>query len=130
MAISQRVREWFQDSNERRQYERMLIPVVALISNGGAPQTSAVTNVSPKGAYVRTGEQWYPGTIVSMVFRYDPFYLEVAEIAGDPEASMPMRARVRHSRKDGVGVEFVYLNQRERGRFEKFLAGAQVRGEK
>jgi hypothetical protein len=108
----------------------MKVPVVALFQNGGAPKAHPVKDVTADGAYVVTSERWYAGTIVSMMFQYDPHYTAVAHIAGEPHAAVRMRARTMRAGDDGVGVRFVYLNQQERKRFRRFLAGAQVRGQK
>ncbi len=108
----------------------MLIPLVAVYSNGGAPRPRQLKNVSLAGALLLTEDRWYPGTIVSMALQYDPYYLAVASIAGQPGDSVHVRGRVMRTGLDGVGVRFVYLNQQERRRVEEFLAGAEVRGEK
>ena len=107
----------------------MLIPVIAYYWNGAAPEGHQVKSVSPAGAYVVTSEKWYPGTIVSMMFQYDPYYLKVANIDGNPKASLTMRAKIMRVGPDGVGVKFVYLNSGERREFTKFLEGAHVREE-
>lgn len=106
----------------------MKIPLVASTSwIGGTPVSFLVKNVSPGGAYVVTTEKWYLGTIVTMSFRYDPAYLQVARIQGDEEASIQLRAKVLRAGTDGVGVKFVFVNKEEQLQFEHFLAGAQVR---
>jgi hypothetical protein len=114
---------------DRRECPRMLIPVIAYYWNGAAPEGHQVKSVSPAGAYVVTSEKWYPGTIVSMMFQYAPYYLKVADIDGNAKASLTMRAKIMRVGPDGVGVKFVYLNGAERRHFEKFLAGAHVREE-
>ena len=129
MRAVELVKSLLQEFKQRRQESRMVIRLVVLYSNGGAPRPHPVKNVTRAGAYIITEDRWYPGTIVNMVFQYDPHYLRVARIAGDPGASIRMRARLARTGEDGVGVEFVYLNRQERRHFEKFLAGAQVRGE-
>lgn len=107
----------------------MVIPVVASCSDGGEPRQFPVRDVTAVGAYVVTAERWYPGTIVTMTFRYDPSYLRVVHINGDARAAIQMRAKIMRHGTDGVGVRFLYGNQDQRREFEKFLAGGQVRGE-
>jgi hypothetical protein len=105
----------------------MTIPLVASACwVGGTPVSFAVKDVSSGGAYLVTPEKWYLGTIVTMSFRYDPAYLQVARIRGDAGASIQVRAKVLRAGAEGLGVKFVYLNKEERLRFEHFLAGAQV----
>jgi len=90
--------------------------LVAMYTNGGQAQSHKVRQVSPAGAYIVTGDRWYPGTIVNMVLR---------EPLG---ASIRMRARLTEPGEDGVGVRFVYLNSQERRRFERFLLDARPQG--
>ena len=106
----------------------MTIPLVARpCSTSDASVSFAVKDVSLGGAYLVTPQRWYPGTIVTMSFRYDSAYVQVARIQGNESASVQMRAKVLRAGPDGVGVKFVYLNKQERFRFERFLDGAQVR---
>lgn len=106
----------------------MQIPFVAFFSNGGAPKRYEVKNVTFDGAYVVTDDKWYRGTILMMTFQYDPYYLQVAPINGNAEASIRMRAKIVRPGEDGVHVRFIFLNNDEHRRFEKFLSGARVRG--
>jgi PilZ domain len=129
MLVNGHFKKWLERILDRRECPRMLIPVIAYYWNGAAPEGHQVKSISPAGAYIVTGERWYPGTIVSMMFQYDPYYLKVAAIDGDPKASLTMRAKIMRVGGDGVGVRFVYLNAQERRRFEKFLHGAHVREE-
>jgi hypothetical protein len=129
MAMWATLKRWMA-SEERRQEDRMKVPLVALFQNGGAPKPHPVKDVTAKGAYIVTNERWYAGTIVNMMLHYDPFYTQVAEIAGRPGAAIRMRARLMRSSEDGIGVQFVYLSRQERELFREFLAGAQVRGKK
>ena len=108
----------------------MTVPVMALFHTGGAPQAYPIKDMTADGAYIVTPERWYPGTIVNLVLQYDPRYTQVAEINGQPQATVRMRGRMLRAGPDGVGLEFVYLNEWERQRLREFLAGAQVRGQK
>ena len=106
----------------------MSIPLVVVYSYAGTPEAHSVKEVDREGAFVVTKDTWYPGTIVTMVFQYDPKYLQVVQIAGDPKAALEMRAKLMRFQPDGVGVRFIYLNKQERRRFKSFLEGAEVRG--
>lgn len=130
MGITSRWKSWLRYFNERRRSKRMRIPLMAIYPNGGKPGGHEVKNAGLDGAWIATAERWYPGTIVSMVLRYDPHYLEVAQIAGRPDGAMTLRARVLRLDAEGVGVEFVFLKPEERRRFARFLDGAQVKGQK
>jgi hypothetical protein len=128
--VNGRIKSWLERLVDRRECPRMLIPLIAHYWNGDAPEGHPVKSVSATGAYILTGEKWYRGTIVKMTFQYDPYYLKIAKVAGDPNAALVMRAKVVRFGPDGVGVRFVYLSKEERERFEKFLAAAKVQGER
>jgi hypothetical protein len=122
------VKRWLERLLDRRACPRIVTPLVAHYWDGGATQAHPVKNVSAEGAYILTGTRWYPGTIVDMTLQYDPHYLRVAGIAGDPNAALVFRAKVVRFGPDGVGVQFLYLSK-ERERFEKFIAEAHARAE-
>lgn len=111
-----------------RKNSPMSIPLVVVYSYAGTPEPHPVKEVDREGAFVVTKDTWYPGTIVTMVFQYDPNYLQVVQIAGNPKAALEMRAKLMRFEPDGVGVRFLYLNKQERRRFKSFLEGAEVRG--
>jgi uncharacterized membrane protein (UPF0127 family) len=96
--------------------------LIAIYADGGYPRSREIKHVTPDGAYLVTEDRWYPGTIVDMRVQYHPQYLDVARLNGHSSASIRMRARVVSHGKDGVGVDFVYLDKIERQRFKGFLA--------
>lgn len=104
----------------------MRVPLVASFWNGGAPKQCEIKRVDRSGAYLLTADRWYPGTVVVMTLHYDPYYLRVAAVAGDRDASVRARGRVVAPGPDGVEVSFVFLNDEEQERFERFLSGAEV----
>lgn len=96
--------------------------LIAVYADGGYPKHCEVKHVTPDGAFIVTEDRWYPGTIVDMRIQYHPQYLDVARLNGHSSASIRMRARVVQQTKDGVGVDFVYLDRSERQRFKQFMA--------
>ncbi len=106
----------------------MFVPVVAFWVGDDKPTPYQVRDVTSRGGFIATPQRWYPGSILMMTFRYDPYYLQATEITGNVQAAIRMRAKVVHHGNDGVGVQFIYLNDGERRTFEKFLAGGYVRG--
>jgi hypothetical protein len=100
-------------------------PIVAHFWNGGASTKYEVRSVSPSGAFILANDQWCTGTIISMTFQYDA-------PADSPAAATPpaepnfVRAKVTNTWPGVVEVEFVFLDEKERLRFKKFLAIAQA----
>ena len=122
------LRAWVRRLSGRKESGNVQIPLVAFFWNGSVPKRYEVRKVTLDSAYVVTDDKWYPGTILTMTFQYDPYYLQVAPINGNGKASLRMRAKIVDFGHDGVGVRFIFLNKDERRRFECFLSGAEVRG--
>ena len=95
--------------------------LTAIYLDGGFPRSYEIKNVTTKGAYIVTPDRWYPGTIVQMRVQYHPQYIEIARLNGHSSTSIGMRGRVVENRKDGVVVDFVYLDKQEKHRFKSFL---------
>jgi hypothetical protein len=109
----------------------MTIPVVAsTYVLGTVSRSITVKGVSPAGAFIVTNDPWYPGTVVTMSFEYDPAYLQVAHIQGREGEAISVRARVLRQGPAGAAVRFVYRDASERLQFQRFLEGALVRGTK
>jgi hypothetical protein len=124
------LKNWIRNLRNGKEPEFVKVPLVASFWNGGVSTQYAVKKVTKTGAYIVTSDKWYPGTIITMSFQYDPYYVQVAQINGYARNSLRMRAKVTRHEPDGVAVRFVYLNDRERRAFEKFLADGTVRGTK
>ena len=99
----------------------LLQQLTAIYSDGGFPRSHEIKQVTAKGAYILTEDRWYPGTIVEMRVQYHPQYIDIARLNGHSSASIGMRGKVVENEKDGVIVDFVYLDKRERHRFKNFL---------
>ncbi len=104
--------------------------LLAIYTNGGHPQMCELRDVTPAGAFLTTEERWYPGTLVSMSLLHprdeDQVLAQDADLTEltAKSDSVRMRARVVREESDGVAVEFVYLNRRERKIFDQFLSAA------
>jgi hypothetical protein len=95
--------------------------LTAIYLDGGFPRSHEITQVTPERAYIVTEDRWYPGTIVEMRVQYHPQYIDIARLNGHSSASIGMRGMVVDNGKDGVLVDFVYLDKQERHRFQTFL---------
>jgi Flp pilus assembly protein TadG len=69
------------------------------------------------GAYLRTPERWYPGTIVKIVLKSN----EAGTDAG--VQSIEVRCKVVRHGPDGVGLQFISYEPAERKGLHRFLAG-------
>jgi hypothetical protein len=95
--------------------------LVAIYSDGGFPRSHEIKQVTMDGAYILTRDRWYPGTIVDLRVQYHPQYIDIARLNGHSSASIGMRGKVVENGKDGVVVDFIYLDKQERYRFKDFL---------
>ena len=82
--------------------------------SGAAPVPRAVRDVSVLGTFILTSDKWYPGTIINLTLQRG------SQVAGN-DAALPLRSRVTAQGPDGVRVQFLYLNRREREAARKFL---------
>ena len=112
---------WIAALKDRRESERMSLPLVAYYWNGASPQACQVKAVSQEGAYIVTPDRWYMGTVLRLTVQYD----KGSSTEGSPAHAV--RAKLVRIGPDGVGVRLIYLNRRERRSFKKFLAAAQAR---
>lgn len=93
--------------------------------DGAVPVPHEVREVSTQGAYIVTSEKWYPGTIMNLSLAY-----KKQPAASNPAANLGIgvRSKVVSHGPDGVSVEFVYVNRRERQDLVKFLQSVRSRG--
>lgn len=88
---------------------------------GGTSQRGEeIRDISESGAYIYTREQWYPGTIIRVVFQSQRMHVR-DNGARTAEASICVNCRVLRHGDDGVAIEFVYRSKEERGNFRAFL---------
>ena len=119
MGIALRwLKNWISALKDRRESERMSLPVVAFYWNGATPHAYQVKSVSQVGAYIVTGDRWYVGTVLQLTLHYGD-----GSVQSSP--CQVVRAKVVRLCPDGFGVHFIYLNHVERRSFKTFLAAAQ-----
>jgi Flp pilus assembly protein TadG len=89
--------------------------------DGGAPVARDVKDISTTGAFLCTpnSEEFYPGTIVSVVLQR----ASGQESPADTSDSVHISCKVARRATDGVGVFFVFSKAAERKSLEKFLHG-------
>jgi Flp pilus assembly protein TadG len=87
--------------------------------DGGAPVARDVKDISVSGAFLCTpnSEEFYPGTIVSIVLQR----ASAQDGSAVESDSVHISCKVARRAGDGVGVRFVFGNAAERKSLEKFL---------
>ena len=87
--------------------------------DGGAPAARDVKDISATGAFLCTpnSEEFYPGTIVSVVLQR----ASVQEGPAQTSDSVHVSCKVTRRATDGVGVLFVFSKAAERKSLDKFL---------
>ena len=110
------------EREEPRRAPRMSHPeVLVYYWDGSAPEGRRIHDLSHSGAFICTPERWYLGTIIRLILQRDPTARGKDGVAA-PTASICVPARVVRHGSDGVGVEFVFRNDREEEDFRRFLA--------
>lgn len=125
-------RNWLQRwwSPDPRKAPRVKTPgLAAYYWNGASPAAHGIRDISSTGLYVVTEERWYPGTLVLMTLQRNDLDEEVAE------RSIAVQSRAVRWGPDGVGLQFVLPDEKDRRRgdgslldaagkkqFEQFLA--------
>jgi hypothetical protein len=92
--------------------------------DGGIPTARDVKDISTTGAFLNTGERWYPGTILTVTLQEESKDLETADSASS--VSLPCKV-VRHG-LDGVGVSFMFHDKQDRKALERFVRDVVVNG--
>lgn len=89
--------------------------------DGSVPEGRQIRDISASGAYIITPERWYVGTIVRLVLQgYKTTRQPDDGIVPSRSTSIPARV-VRHG-IDGIGVEFMFSNSKERKMLGDFLS--------
>jgi Flp pilus assembly protein TadG len=115
--IVDRFKEWLFQSSDRRRAERYDQPcTVAYYWDGSVPVPHELRDISLTGAYLRTPERWYLGTIVKLTLKTDQ--------PGAKTESVEVRCRVVRHAADGVGLQFISQQVSERTRLQRFLMSA------
>ena len=111
-------------SSERRMAPRQAHPpILVYYWDGSTPQKHQMRDCSLLGAFVKTEERWYIGTLVRLTLVLEGgAYSDLPEAPESESISMFAKA-VRHD-ADGVGVEFVTPHAHDRVHLREFLARA------
>ncbi len=87
--------------------------------NGAAPKAHTVRDISTTGLYLVTEERWYPGTLLLMTLQRDGQGEKTAE------RSIAVVSRAVRWGNDGVGLQFILLNEKdERKGLKNHMDGA------
>jgi hypothetical protein len=109
------------DPPEPRKASRESLPgLAAYFWTGGVSEEHGIRDVSPTGLYLFTTERWYPGTVVRMTLtdRREPTV----------ERSITVNACVVRWGNDGVALQFVLQNARDRRQGQAPLVDGMVHG--
>jgi uncharacterized protein len=126
MGIFEEIRRRLRNSADEPLPEHIAGSLVAYFWEGGAPALHAVRDLSTHGAYIVTRDTWYPGTVVQLILQCGS--IQVGSGGGAACASVLVRSNVVAQEPDGVRVQFLYLNRRERQQTVKFLETVRSRG--
>jgi hypothetical protein len=123
MGIFEASSRWLRSSALEPLQEHIAGSLVAYFWEGGVPAPHAVHDLSTHGAYIVTTEKWYSGTIVQLTLQYG-----LTPVGSGGVAALAVRSTVVAQGADGVRVQFLYLNRRERQQAVKFLETVRSRG--
>ncbi len=98
--------EWLAYLFDRRRGERHLTSNLAVYYwDGALPKAHSISDVSYTGAYLRTAERWYLGTVLMVTFQWPE--------AADVTAWITLPCEVVRHGPDGVGLKFMLSNKGE-----------------
>lgn len=122
-----KMKGWLAREEEPRRALRIPHPeILVYYWDGSAPEGRRIHDISHSGAYICTPERWYPGTIIRLLLQRNPPPVGEGGVAL-PTASICIPARVVRHGSDGIGVEFVFRNDREEESFQTFLASVPAK---
>lgn len=117
-----RLKHWLMnEKKDQRRAERALEPeIVVHYWDGPVPAGRSLRDINRYGAYIYSTERWYPGTIIRLVVQ--GYRTDVREEGRTiPTNSFSVNALVVRHGEDGVGVEFIFPDERTRDGFQSFL---------
>ena len=124
MGLTSRIKRWFAEVKDEPLPDAVASSVFAYYWEGAVSVPHGVRNLSVKGAEIVTSDKWYPGTIINLTLQCG------AQAAGQGGAAtckaLAMRSKVVAHSREGIRVEFLYLNQQEREAAREFLAGLRT----
>ena len=109
------------DDELRREPRYAQPEVVIHYWDGSSPEGRGIRDISEDGAYIYTSETWYPGTILRIVIQ-GCRKTQRSDGTTAPECSTCVPSRVVRNGEDGIAIEFVFRDKREREDFRAFLA--------
>jgi hypothetical protein len=121
--LFERIKSWWRRGDRPADGGEPLL--AAYYWDGAVPIPHEVRKASMQGAYIVTSEKWRPGTIMNLSLAYKK---QPAADNPAPNLGIGVRSRVVSHGPDGVSVEFVYVNRRERQDLVKFLQSVRSRG--
>jgi len=74
-----------------------------------------IRDISSTGLFLVTEERWYPGTVVMMTLQ------KKGEAINSPDRSIAVQSRAVRWGEDGVGLEFVLAEGKDRKRSKNLL---------
>ncbi len=100
--------------------------LVAYYWDGGSPARHPVKDISATGAYICAKERWYVGTVLRITFQEQSLAGDQQPTAagGPPIADLFFSVScriVRHDSDGGMGVCFVFAEDKERKALRRFL---------
>ncbi len=105
-------------SRDRRKGDRQPVSdLSAFYWTGAAPVQHGIRDISSTGLYLVTEERWYPGTLVMMTLQ------KTDDAPGDSERSIAVQSKTVRWGTDGVGLEFILPDSKDRRRSENMLSG-------
>jgi len=123
MGITSRIKRWWAGVTDEPLPDAIAGSVFVYYWEGAASAPRGVRNLSVTGAEIVTPDRWYPGTIINLTLQSG------GQAEGDGAATckaLSMRSKVVAHSRDGVRLEFLYLNQQEREAARRFLAALRM----
>jgi hypothetical protein len=115
--VKRRVTRLLENPFERRTARRKKVRnLIAYYWEGTGGAAHAVRDISGGGALILSDFRWVPGTILTITLQ-----LENEAVGSALPRTLELRAEVVRQASDGLGVQFLFVNKRERKTLTKFL---------
>lgn len=101
------IRSWLSSifsEEHRKAARRKTPPLIAYFWDGGHPVAHPVKNISSKGFFLATDERWLLGTLVMVTLQ------RTESDSSRSDASIIVMAKVIHHGDDGVGFNFIPID--------------------
>jgi len=125
MDLISRIKDWF-GKGEEPLPQAAANSLFAYYWEGAAPVPHSVRNVSGQGAEIITTERVYPGTVIHLMLQCG--VQSASESGASTSKVLSVRSKVVEHSREGVRVEFLYLNRQEREAARRFLDEIRNRG--